>query len=66
MAVEMDGSDAEIICGEWQTGPTSQNVSGEEYNKVLPILEIVRSPAFDANNLGPGGGADIAVFKVDY
>ena len=65
VAVEMDGTDAEIICGEWQTGTTSQNASGEEYNKVLPILEIVRSPAFDANNLGPGGGADIAVFKVD-
>jgi len=65
VAVEMDGSDAEIICGEWQTGSMSQSVSEEEYNVVLPILEIIRSPAFDATNLGPGGGADIAVFKVN-
>ena len=65
VAVEIDGSNAEIICGEWQTGTTSQNVGGEEYNVVLPILHIIRSPAFDAKNLGPGGGGDIAVFKVD-
>ena len=39
-AVEMGGSDAEIICGEWQTGST-QYASGEEYNVVLPILEII-------------------------
>ena len=64
-AVEMDGSDAEIICGEWQTGSSSQSISGEKYNVVLPILDIVRSPAFDAANLGPGGGGDIAVFKVN-
>merc|ERR1719278_379565 len=64
-AVEMDGSDAEIICGEWQTGSTSQNASGEEYNVVLPIVEIIRSPAFDAGGRGPGGGSDIAVFKVN-
>merc|ERR1711899_383419 len=35
-AVEMDGSDAEIICGEWQTGSTTQQTSGEEYNVLLP------------------------------
>ena len=64
-AVEMDGSDAEIICGEWQTGSTSQSASGEKYNVVLPIVDIVQSPAFDANGLGPGGGGDIAVFKVN-
>ena len=64
-AVEMDGSDAEIICGEWQTDSTSQNVSGEKYNVVLPIVEIIQSPAFDAEGQGPGGGSDIAVFKVN-
>jgi len=64
-AVKMDGSDAEIICGEWQTGSTSQTTSGEEYNVVLPIVEIIQSPAFDAEDKGPGGGSDIAVFKVN-
>ena len=65
MSIEMDGDDAEILCGEWQTGSTAQSVSGEEYNVVLPILDIVRSPDFDAADRGPGGGADIAVFKVN-
>ena len=64
-AVEMDGSDAEIICGEWQTGSTSRSASGEQYNVVLPIVEIIQSPAFDADGKGPGGGSDIAVFKVN-
>ena len=40
-AVEMDGSDAEIICGEWQTGSISQNVSMEEYNVVLPCVLLL-------------------------
>ena len=61
----MDGDDAEILCGEWQTGSTSQSASGEQYNVVLPIEEIVRDPGFDAAGEGPGGGADIAVFKVN-
>merc|ERR1712223_1138561 len=63
--VEMDGRDVEILCGEWQTGVYSQSTSGEEYNVVLPIEEIIRSPNFDAKTLGPGGGSDIAVFKVN-
>ena len=37
-AVEMDGRDAEIICGEWQTGSTSQSSSDEEYN--LSLIHI--------------------------
>ena len=32
---------------------------------VLPIVEIIQSPAFDAEDKGPGGGSDIAVFKVN-
>merc|ERR1712223_505653 len=63
--VEMDGRDAEILCGEWQTGAYGQTTSGEEYNVVLPIEEIVRSPNFDAKTLGPAGGSNIAVFKVN-
>merc|ERR1712223_2202292 len=66
-AVEMDGSAAEILCGEWQTGSTTPQTSGEQYNVLLPITEIVRSPNFDAKDRGPEGGSDIAVFKVnDY
>ena len=65
VAVEMDGSDAEILCGEWQTGAYGQTTSGEEYNVVLPVEDIVRSPNFDAETLGPAGGSDIAVFKVN-
>merc|ERR1712223_166280 len=64
-AVKMDGRDTEILCEEWQTGSTSQATSGEKYNVLLPITEIVRSPGFDASGLGPGGGSDIAVFKVN-
>ena len=65
VAVEMVGSDAEMICGEWQTGPTLQSVSREKYNVVLSILETVLFPAFDVNKLGPGGGGDIAVIMED-
>ena len=34
---EMDGDDAEVICGEWETGEISSIESGEEYNVVLNI-----------------------------
>jgi len=61
----MDGRDVEILCGEWETGKANQSTSGEEYNVVLPILDIVRSPDFEAGGRGPAGGADIAVFKVN-
>lgn len=61
----MDGSDAQILCGEWETGDVPSNSSGERYNVVLPIEEIVRHPDFDTGpNAGPGAGNDIAVFKV--
>ena len=36
----MTGSEAEIICGEWETGQfLSQD---EEYNIILPIMEVIR------------------------
>ena len=60
----MDGRDAEILCGEWQTRSASPSTSGEEYNVVLPILQIVRHPDFDSGEEGPAGGSDITVFKV--
>ena len=52
-----------ILCGEWETGPTPQRFSGEEYNVDLKITEIVRHPSFAAE-LGVEGGSDIAVFKI--
>ena len=64
-AIEMGGNDAEIVCGEWQTGSTKQGASGEKYNVVLPIVDIIRSPDYNTAGEGPAGGADIAVFKVD-
>jgi len=64
LAVEMDGGDAQILCGEWQTGNDDQTVTEEKYNVVLPITEIIRHPNFDTKTEGPGAGSDIAVFKV--
>ena len=42
----MSGSDAEVLCGEWETGETPSSVSGEPYNIVLPITSIVRHPDY--------------------
>ena len=62
----MTGSDADILCGEWQTGPFPSEDSGEEYNIKLEILQVIQHPDF---NTRPGGGprlgSDIAVFIVD-
>ena len=52
-----------ILCGEWETGPTPRRFSGEEYNVVLEIKEIVRHPNFMPEE-GVDGGSDIAVFKI--
>merc|ERR1711892_249627 len=61
---EMEPTDAEILCGEWETGPTPPSLSDEKENIVLPILDIKRHPKFDTK-IGPIAGNDIAVFKVD-
>ena len=62
----MTGSDAEIVCGEWQTGDYPQSESGELYNIHLDIKQIVRHPLY---NVTPSSSSflqyDIAVFKVD-
>ena len=60
---EMTNLDAEILCGEWETGRRPSS-SGEEYNIIIPIKKIVRHPDFDTSS-GPGTGNDIAVFKVE-
>jgi len=53
-----------ILCGEWETGPTPAMSSGEKYDVVLEIREIVWHPAFDAGGLGVEGGNDLAIFKI--
>ena len=58
----MTGDDAEILCGEWQTGDTPPASSGERYNIALKILEIIRHPDFNSSFYMVN---DIAVFKVD-
>ena len=63
---EMKGSDAEIVCGEWETGSIPFSQSNEQFNIILPINEIARHPNFDTSSgAGPGAGSDIAVFKVN-
>ena len=64
MGVEMNNRDAEIICGEWETGDTPMDFRSEKYNVVLRVKEIVRHPNYNAD-VGPGEGSDLAVFKVD-
>ena len=67
---EMTGADADILCGEWQTGPFLSEDSGED-NIKLDITKIVRHPDFVTNAArkdgggGPRLGKDIAVFMVN-
>ena len=64
--VEMTGQDAEIICGEWETGNIRASISGEKYNILLDIKEIVRHPDYTINIESSAFlQNDIAVFKVD-
>ena len=60
----MQGDDAEVICGEWQTSDETT----EDYNIVIPITEIRRHPDFTINR-GEGEAQfvsnDIAVIIVD-
>ena len=62
----MTGQDAEIICGEWETGTIREGVSGEKYNIILDIKEIVRHPDYTINIESSAFlQNDIAVFKVN-
>ena len=64
--MEMTGEDAEIICGEWETGETPSIASGENYNIILPINQITRHPDYTVNIESSAYlQNDIAVFKVD-
>ena len=59
------GDDADIICGEWQTGDTPRNSSAEEYNIILEIKSITRHPDYTVNFEPSFLSNDIAIFKVD-
>ena len=65
----MTGSDADILCGEWDSnGNTDPNTSGERFNIALTIKEIVRHPDYVVNSDQTEQSYlenDIAVFKVD-
>ena len=64
--VEMTGQDAEILCGEWETGDAPSAASEERYNIVLFIIDIVKHPGYRVNeNSAAYLQNDIAVFKVD-
>lgn len=41
--VEMTGEDVEVVCGDWDTASNDE----EEYNVILPIVEIVRHPDYN-------------------
>ena len=57
-----------VLCGEWETGPTPKELSGESYNSVLDVKEIIQHPDFDARDLGVEDGSDIgrALWKISY
>ena len=63
--VEMTGKDAEVICGEWETGSYSYSYSEEQYNVVLPIEEIIRHPHYKISQENNYVSNDIAVLKLD-
>ena len=48
--VEMTGEDAEILCGEWQTGDLPPEQSQERFNILLPIISIIRHPDYTIGN----------------
>ena len=66
--VNMTGDDAEIICGEWETGPTPMSESEEEYNIILPIKTVTRHPNYSISR-GEARSQfvinDLAIFIVD-
>ena len=62
----MTGADAEILCGEWETGVSPPSASGEDYNIILGIDKIIRHPDYTVDiNESAYLQNDIAVFKVD-
>ena len=64
--VDLTRVEAEILCGEWETGDAPPSSSGEEYNIILNIREIIRHPEYTVNIESSAYlQNDIALFKVD-
>ena len=66
--VDITGDYAEIVCGEWETGPTPANESGEEYNIILPIRNVTRHPNYTISRGERNSqfvANDLVVFFVD-
>ena len=64
----MTGEDAVVLCGEWEIGEFSQEESGEDYNIILPIKEIIRHPDYvivRGERNSQYVESDVAIIKVD-
>ena len=64
----MTGEDAVVLCGEWEIGNFSTEQSGEQYNIILPILEVITHPNYTivrGNRNSQYVENDIALLKVD-
>ena len=63
----MTGEDAEVVCGEFETGNYTAEESGEEFNTVLEIKNITVHPDYNisrGNKTSQFVVADIATIKV--
>ena len=56
IVTKMSAEDAEILCGEWETGDIAQISSGEIYNVFLEIQDIIRHPDYTVNIETSGKG----------
>ena len=62
----MTGENAEILCGEWETGDAPSISSKEEYNIILEIKDIIRHSDYTVNvKTSAYLQNDIAVFKIN-
>ena len=62
--VEITGTDAEVVCGEWDTATDTE----EEYNVILPIKKIIIHPEFNISRGKENSqfvASDISVIQVD-
>jgi len=61
---DLKPGEVDILCGEWELGAVPMSVSEERYNINLQLEEIVVHEKYN-KKLGPSGGNDIAIFKVN-
>ena len=66
--MDLTGNEAEILCGEWETGTVAPEDSGEVYNIILPIIKIVKHPDYHISRGEVNSqyvADDVAVFMVN-